>query len=84
MSTPRKILTQETAEVTRLVPTDVADTIDDARQRERHGRQLVQQGADMTRAAALELKQQGWAQTEIAVVLGVTKQRVTQLLKPHS
>lgn len=67
---------------TRDIPPDVTETVAAARALEHYGRDHIQQAADMIRDTARRLAEQGWIQTDIAVALGVSKQRVSQLVNP--
>lgn len=67
---------------TREIPRDVTETVETARALEQDGRDKLQRSADMIRDTAKQLAGQRWTQTDIAVALGVSKQRVSQLVNP--
>jgi predicted XRE-type DNA-binding protein len=72
-----------TATTTRDIPADVNTTVQTARALERSGRDQLQQAADLIRDTARKLAdEEGWTQAHIAVALGVSKQRVSQLVNP--
>lgn len=64
---------------TREAPQDVAETLTAARLLEQDGRERIDQAAAMRRDAAQALSDRGWNQNQIAAVLGVSRQRVSQL-----
>jgi DNA-directed RNA polymerase specialized sigma subunit len=67
---------------TREIPHHVTETVETARALEHYGRDHIQKAADMIRDTAKQLAGQGWTQTDIAGALGVSKQRVSQLVNP--
>jgi predicted XRE-type DNA-binding protein len=71
-----------TTNTPREIPPGIADTVHVARTTEQHGRDLLGEAAGMLRVAAKILTEQGWKQHEIADALGVSKQRVSQLVNP--
>jgi DNA-directed RNA polymerase specialized sigma subunit len=67
---------------TREIPRDMLDTVQTARTLEQRGRDQLKQSGDMMRDTAKQLAADGWTQIEIGAALGVSKQRVSQLVNP--
>jgi predicted XRE-type DNA-binding protein len=67
---------------TREIPRDIVDTVSTARELQRDGDAKIDQAAQIMRATAKRLAEQGWTQADIGVALGVSKQRVSQLVNP--
>lgn len=81
---PRTIPVTVTVETTRHIPEDVDQAIATARALQAEGQAKIEQAAGMIRGAARDLIRQGWAQTDIAAVLGVSRGRVGQLVGPKA
>lgn len=62
------------AEPGRLIISEVGDLVE----------RLVDAGAEVRRAEAVQLRAEGWSQAEIAARYGVTRQRVAALLSGPS
>lgn len=67
---------------TREIPRGMLATVQTARTLEQRGRDQLKQSGDMMRDTAKQLAQDGWTQIEIGAALGVSKQRVSQLVNP--
>lgn len=67
---------------TREIPAEIAETASTARALLRDAEAMTNEAGPMMRAVAKHLTEQGWTQVEIGAVLGVSKQRVSQLVNP--
>ena len=70
------------ADLSTATSTRTCITVQAARTLERDGRDQIQRSADMMRDTAKQLARAGWTQIEIGAALGVSKQRVSQLVNP--
>lgn len=65
---------------TREIPADVAETVQTAREMMLDGQAKIERAAKVIRNTAKQLAGEGWTQIDIAGALGLSKQRVSQLV----
>jgi DNA-directed RNA polymerase specialized sigma24 family protein len=66
---------------TREIPPDVADNARRARELRVAAASMLEEASRLTRPAVRQLLGSGWKQTAIADILGLSDQRVSQLVK---
>jgi len=67
---------------TREIPPVVTEAVQTARTWQNDGDALIDKAARLLRDTAKQLARDGWTQIEIGAALGVSKQRVSQLVNP--
>jgi DNA-directed RNA polymerase specialized sigma24 family protein len=65
-----------------VLPNTTGKTIEQARKAREQARQADRAAVELTRKAAALLADRGWSMRDIAAILGVSHQRVHQLLVP--